>query len=113
MYISHVARTSSGQMMQSRPVSTIAQLDRWEVYCVEVHIIFTHELEQTDVLRIEPPLFPFGSVVGRNAHISNWCIELKTTLISSTSERNIKEKALTHTSVLRTLSVRSQRILRS
>jgi hypothetical protein len=69
--------TSGGQMMQGCPIPPISQLDRWKVDCMEVHIIFTHELEQTDVLWIEPPLFPFGGVVGRDAWVPNWRVKLQ------------------------------------
>jgi hypothetical protein len=69
--------TSSRQMMQSGPISTVTQLDRWKIDRVEVDIILTHELEQTDVLRVEPPLLPFGSIVGRDAHVSDWSIKLR------------------------------------
>ena len=73
-------------MMQSCPISTVAQLNGWEVDCMEVHVIFPHELEQTDVLRVQPPLFPIGRVVGCDAQIPDWGIKLKELLVHSLSE---------------------------
>jgi len=59
---------------------------------MEVHIIFTHELEQTDVLRVEPPLLPFGGIVSRDAHVPNGGIKLKDTvrvpLVNETSNKS-------------------------
>lgn len=66
--------------MQRRPITTVAQFDRWEVYRMEVHIVLTHELEQTDILRVEPPPFPFRGVIGRDAHISDGGIKLENIL---------------------------------
>jgi hypothetical protein len=79
-------------MMQSCPISTVAQLDRWVVDCMKVYIIFAHELEQTDVLRVEPPLFPFGGVVGRDAHVPNWGVKLKASQVSSINGQNDTQK---------------------
>jgi len=46
-------------MMQLRPVATVRNLDRRPVDSVEVDVILAHELIKIDVVRVEPPLFPF------------------------------------------------------
>jgi hypothetical protein len=93
-------------MMQSGPISTVTQLNRWEVDCMEVHVIFPHELEQTDVLRVQPPLFPLRRVVGCDAQIADWSIKLKELSAHSLSEEKCQPEVLTHTSISKDLSVK-------
>lgn len=62
--------------MEHGPWSAIAQKDRGEENSMEVDIILAHELEQSDVLGIEPPLLPFGCVVCGDTRVSNGRVEL-------------------------------------
>jgi hypothetical protein len=43
---------------------------------MEVDVIFTHELIQPDVSRVEPPLLPFRGIVGRDTRVSDRSVEL-------------------------------------
>lgn len=42
---------------------------------VERHVVLAHELVQLDLVRVLPPLFPLGGVVGRNRKVSNRRVE--------------------------------------
>ena len=42
---------------------------------MEWNIVFAHELEQLDIVRVFPPLFPIVSVVGGDRNVSEWCIK--------------------------------------
>jgi hypothetical protein len=64
-------------MMQFRPITSIPKLNGRPINSVEIDIVFTHELEKANVLGVKPPLFPFGGIVGCNAWITYWGIELK------------------------------------
>ena len=63
-------------MMKHSPRTAIAKLDRREEDRVEIYVIFTHELEQTDGLVVKPPLLPLRCVVGRDTRVSDGCIKL-------------------------------------
>ena len=45
--------------MEHGPRAAVTQLDRGEVYYVEVDVVLAHELIQVDVLVVEPPPLPF------------------------------------------------------
>ena len=62
--------------MQTCPVSAITPKNRWPVDGMEIDIVFTHELVKADVVRVQPPLLPFGRVAGGDAWVSNAGIKL-------------------------------------
>lgn len=62
--------------MKHGPRSAVTKLNGREVNGVEVDIIFAHELIQSHVLGVQPPLLPFGSIVGGDTWIANGRIEL-------------------------------------
>ena len=62
--------------MEHGPRATVTQLDRGEVDYVEVDVVLAHELVQTNVLVIEPPLLPLGCVVCCDANIADASFEL-------------------------------------
>ena len=64
-------------MMECSPIPSVADLHRWEVDCVEVHVVLAHELIEMDVLWIKPPLFPLGSEVCGNAKVAYRGFELQ------------------------------------
>ena len=64
--------------MECGPVPSVTDLYRWEVDCVEIHVIFAHELIEMDVPGIQPPLLPFGCEIGRDARVAYRCIVLET-----------------------------------
>lgn len=47
-------------MVECSPVPSVTYLDRWEVDCVEIHIVLAHELIEMDIPGIKPPLLPLG-----------------------------------------------------
>ena len=57
-------------MMECCPVPPITDLNRWEINCVEVHVVFSHELVEVNVLGVEPPLFPLGCEIRGDANIT-------------------------------------------
>ena len=63
-------------MVERCPWSAITNLDRGEEDSMEVHIVFAHELVESDVLVIEPPLLPLRCVVCGNARVPYTCLEL-------------------------------------
>lgn len=62
--------------MQHRPIASVPYLNRGEENCVEIDIVFPHELVKLHILRVEPPLLPFARVVCRDAWVSNRSIKL-------------------------------------
>ena len=64
--------------MECGPVPSVTDLYRWEVDCVEIHVIFAHELIEMDVPGIQPPLLPFGCEIGGDARVAYWCVVLET-----------------------------------
>lgn len=62
--------------MQFRPVTSITNLYGWPVDRMEIDIVFAHELVETDVLWVEPPLFPLGGVVRSYTGVPDGRIEL-------------------------------------
>jgi hypothetical protein len=69
--------TRSGEVVEHSPVPSIADLHRWEVDCVKIHIVLAHELIELNVLGIEPPLLPLGGEICGNAEIAYRGIELQ------------------------------------
>lgn len=63
-------------MVECCPVPSITNLHRWEVDCVEIHIVLAHELIEMNVLRIKPPLLPLGREICSNADVAYRGIEL-------------------------------------
>lgn len=63
-------------MMQFRPLPPIGNLHRREVYSVEIDVVLAHELVKINIFRIEPPLLPFGQVVGGYTWVSDGGIKL-------------------------------------
>jgi hypothetical protein len=57
-------------MVECSPVPSITDLHRWEVDCVEIHIVLAHELIEMNVLRVKPPLLPLGREIGGNAEVA-------------------------------------------
>jgi hypothetical protein len=64
-------------MVECRPVPSVTNLHRWEVDCVEIYVVLSHELVEMDVLGIEPPLLPFGCEVRCDAKIAYRGFELE------------------------------------
>ena len=64
-------------MVESSPVPSVTDLHRWEVDCVEIHVVLAHELIEIDVLGIKPPLLPLGREICGNANIAYGGFELK------------------------------------
>ncbi len=69
--------TGSREMVECSPVPSITDLHRWEVDCMEIHIVLAHELIEVNVLRIKPPLLPLGREICGNADVAYRCIELQ------------------------------------
>jgi hypothetical protein len=69
--------TRGREMMESSPVPSVTDLYRWEIYCVEIHIVFAHELIKMDVLRITPPPLPLGREIRGNTEVAYRCFELE------------------------------------
>lgn len=63
--------------MEHGPGAAIGKKNGGEEDRVEVYIVLAHELEQSDVLWVKPPLLPFGRIVGSNTWVSYRCIELE------------------------------------
>ena len=70
-------------MVEHGPRAAVTQLDRGEVYYVEVDVVLAHELIQVDVLVVEPPPLPFGGVISRDTRITNACVKLRWVSVSS------------------------------
>lgn len=63
--------------MQHSPRAAVTKLDRGEEDRVEVDVVLAHELEEADLLWVEPPLPPLGRVVGGDTWVSNGCVVLQ------------------------------------
>lgn len=63
-------------MVQHGPVSSVTKFYGREIDSVEIYIILAHELIETDVLGVKPPLLPLGGIVCGNAWISKRSVEL-------------------------------------
>lgn len=68
-------------MMQHRPGAPIAELYRREEDGVEVHVVLAHELEEANVIVVEPPTLPLGRVVCRDAGVTDRCVKLDETRV--------------------------------
>jgi hypothetical protein len=64
-------------MVKCSPVPSITYLHRWEVDCVEIHIVLAHELIEMNILGIKPPLLPLGREICGNADVAYWGIVLR------------------------------------
>ena len=75
-------------MVEHGPRAPVAELYRGEEDGVEVDVVLAHELEEANVVVVEPPLFPFRCVVGSDTGVSNRCIELPSSqrIVSSTCD---------------------------
>lgn len=70
--------TSCREMVELCPIATVTDLDRGPVHSVEIHIVLAHELVQSDVFWVEPPLFPLSRhIVRGDARVTNGGIELR------------------------------------
>ena len=74
--------TCSRKVVEHGPITTVADLDRWEVDSVEVDVVLAHELIQVDVLVVEPPPLPFGGVISRDTRITDACVKLRWVSVS-------------------------------
>lgn len=57
-------------MVECCPVPSITDLYRWEIDCVKVHVVLSHELIKMNVLGVEPPLLPLRRKTRSNANIT-------------------------------------------
>jgi len=64
-------------MMKCCPVSSVTDLHRWEVDCVEIHVVLAHELIKVDVLGIKPLLLPLGREICGDAKVAYRGFELQ------------------------------------
>jgi len=71
-----VLHTGCGEMVQTGPVSPIATKNRRPVDGMEINVVFTHELVKTDVIGVEPPLFPFRCIACGDTWVSNAGVKL-------------------------------------
>ena len=69
--------TCGREMIERSPVPSVTDLYRWEVDCVEIHVIFAHELIEMDVLGIQPPLLPLGCEIRGNTKVAYRCVKLE------------------------------------
>lgn len=44
---------------------------------MEINIIFAHELIQSNIIRVEPPLFPLRGIFSGDTDVANDCVELQ------------------------------------
>ena len=70
--------TGGRKMVEGCPVPSITNLNRWEIDCVEVHVVLSHELVETNVLRVEPPLPPLSCEICGDANITYAGLKLGT-----------------------------------
>ena len=63
-------------MVEHGPWATVTELNGGEENGVEVDVVLAHELEELDVLLVEPPAFPFRRVVGCYTWVANGRVEL-------------------------------------
>jgi hypothetical protein len=57
-------------MVECCPVPSITNLYGWEVDCVKVNVVLSHELVEMNVLGVEPPLPPLGCKIRGDANIT-------------------------------------------
>ena len=62
--------TCGRKVVEHGPITTVADLDRGEVDGVEVDVVLAHELVQSNVVVIEPPLFPILGIVGSDTNVT-------------------------------------------
>jgi hypothetical protein len=69
-------RTCGIDMMKHGPVPPVTQLHGREEDGVEVNVVLAHELEELNVLRVEPPLLPsIRKEVGGDTGIAERSVE--------------------------------------
>ena len=61
--------------MQTRPVAAVTAKDRWPVDGMEINVVFSHELVETDVIGVQPPLLPFRCIGGGYTRVSDTGVE--------------------------------------
>ena len=71
--------TCGRKVVEHGPITTVADLDRWEVDSVEVDVVLAHELVEADILMVEPPLLPIRRVVGSDTGVSYAGFKLQST----------------------------------
>jgi hypothetical protein len=64
-------------MIERSPVPSVTDLYRWKVDCVEIRVVFAHELIEMYVLGIQPPLLPLGCEIRGNTGVAYRCVELE------------------------------------
>jgi len=69
--------TRGREMIERSPVPSVTELYRGEIDCVEIHIVFAHELIEMDILGIKPPLPPLGCEIRCNTNVAYRCFELE------------------------------------
>ena len=69
--------TCGREMIERSPIPSVTDLYRWKENCVEIHVVFAHELIEMDVLGIQPPLLPLGCEIRGNTKVTYRCVELK------------------------------------
>ena len=67
--------------MQHRPWAAISEFHGREEDSVEVNVVFAHELEQADVLMVEPPATPFRGIIGGDTWVSDRSIILRGSVV--------------------------------
>lgn len=65
--------------MKHSPWAAISEFHGGEEDSVEVDVVFAHELEEADIIVVEPPLFPLWGIVRGNTRVAQRRIELGTT----------------------------------
>ena len=81
-------QTCSRKVIKHCPWATVGEQHGREENRMEVDVVLAHELEEADVVVVEPPLFPLRRVVRSDTGISNRCIELPSSqrIVSSTCD---------------------------
>lgn len=69
--------TCGREMIERSPVPSVTDLYRWEVDCVEICVVFAHELIEMYVVGIQPPLLPLGCEIRGDTRVSYRCVELE------------------------------------
>ena len=63
--------------MERSPVPSVCNLHRWKIDCVEIHVVFAHELIKIDVLGIKPPSLPLRCEIRGYANVAYRGFKLK------------------------------------
>ena len=71
--------TCGRKVVEHGPITTVADLDRWEVDSVKVDVVLAHELVEADILLVKPPLLPIRRVVGSDTGVSYAGFKLQST----------------------------------